>query len=84
MSTSQPGAYETLVQYSMGQLSRASAMERLRIDHYRDLLGLLGAADLPTPTVSDGVRAEMVTAMLSVLQEAGVPISPRRGPDVST
>lgn len=73
------GAYEVLVDYSLGRVPRAVAMEQLGIDYYGDLLGLLGAADLPMPVVSAATRAEMVADMLKVLKDAGAhPVSARR------
>lgn len=76
--TGAAGTYETLVAYALGQVPRAAAMERLGIGYYGDLLALLGAAGLPTPTVPAATRAEMVADMLSVLRAAGESI-PERG-----
>lgn len=65
------GTYETLVAYSLGQIPRGVVMEDLALDHYRELLSLLGAAGLPMPTVPAASRAEMTKRMISVLQSAG-------------
>ena len=65
------GAYETLVSYSLGELPRGVALQRLGMDYYGDLIALLGAAGLPLPTVPAATRAEMVADMLAALRDAG-------------
>ncbi len=66
------GAYETLVGYALGEIPRGVVMEELGLDHYRELLSLLGAAGLPMPTVSAATRAEMVAGLIDTLKAAGV------------
>jgi hypothetical protein len=65
------GTYEILMGYSLGEVPRGVAMEELGLDHYRELLALLGAAALPMPTVPAATRAEMVNDLLAVLRDAG-------------
>lgn len=56
-------------------------MDRLGIDYYGDLLGLLGAAGLPIPLVPAATRAEMVADMMKTLEAAGaLPKNRRRVP----
>ncbi len=70
------GGYETLVEYSLGEIPRSVAMERLALDDYGDLLGLLGVAGLPMPLVPAATRAEMVADMMATLAQAGVRLKP--------
>ena len=72
------GAYETLVDYSLGRVPRRVAMEILGLEDYGDLLGMLGAAGLSQPIVPTAERAKMVADMVSVLREAGVRVERRK------
>jgi hypothetical protein len=66
------GTYEILVAYSLGEISRSVVMHELGLDHYRELLALLGVAGLPMPTVPAVTRAAMVKNLIGVLKAAGV------------
>jgi hypothetical protein len=66
------GAYEALVDYSLGRVPRRVAMEALGLEDYGDLLAMLGASGLSQPIVPAAERAKMVKDMLSALSEAGV------------
>ena len=72
------GAYEALVNYSLGRLPRRVAMDVLGIEDYGDLLRMLGAAGLSQPLVPASERAKMVQDMVNVLRQAGVQVKRRQ------
>jgi hypothetical protein len=62
------GVLEVLLEYSMGRLPRAAALESLGSDDYGVLLRLLNAAGLPHPVVPLAKRKVMAAAMAKVLE----------------
>lgn len=61
------GVLQSLVDYSMGRLPRAVAMQALGIDDYGQLLVLLNAAQLPHPIVPLSRRQSMAADMVRVV-----------------
>ena len=66
-SGSPSGVLQSLVDYSMGRLPRAVAMQALGIDDYGQLLVLLNAAQLPHPIVPLSRRQSMAADMVRVV-----------------
>ena len=68
------GVLQVLLDYSMGRVPRAAALESLGTHDYGVLLRLLNAAELPHPLVPLAKRKAMAAAMANVL---GVPAARR-------
>lgn len=75
-STPANGIGEILVQYSLGQVPRLSAMQQLGISDYGLLLRLLNAAGLPYPTPKKKERHKLEQEFEVFMNQAQLTDSP--------
>ncbi|MBV8035791.1 hypothetical protein [Roseateles sp.] len=62
------GVMQALIDYSLGRIPRAMAMQALGLDDYGALLSMLNAAHLPHPLVPLSTRQKMAAQMVAVLK----------------